>query len=43
MRVLFVNRSSFLSFKGGDTTQLLMTAKELRKLGVEVSIYEAGV
>jgi glycosyltransferase involved in cell wall biosynthesis len=43
MRVLFVNRSSFLSFKGGDTTQLLMTAQELRKLGVEVSIYEAGV
>jgi glycosyltransferase involved in cell wall biosynthesis len=42
MRVLFVNRSSFLSFKGGDTTQLLMTAQELRKLGVDVSIHEAG-
>jgi glycosyltransferase involved in cell wall biosynthesis len=42
MRVLFVNRSSFLSFKGGDTTQLLMTAQELRKLNVDVTIYEPG-
>lgn len=42
MRVLFVNRSSFLSFKGGDTTQLLMTAQELRKLDVDVTIYEPG-
>ena len=42
MRILFVNRSSFLSFKGGDTTQLLMTAQELRKLGIEVTIYEPG-
>jgi glycosyltransferase involved in cell wall biosynthesis len=39
MKILFVSRSNFLQFKGGDTTQVLMTAQELEKLGVQVSFY----
>lgn len=39
MKVLFVNRGSFDLVKGGDTIQMNCTAKELRKIGVQVDIY----
>lgn len=39
MRVAFISRSTIYSAPGGDTTQLDMTAANLRELGVEVDIY----
>lgn len=38
MRVLMIVRATFNSSPGGDTTQVLMTAKYLRKLGISVDI-----
>lgn len=42
MKVACVSRSSIFEVSGGDTTQLLKTADELRKLGVEVDIFRAS-
>ena len=38
MRVLFIVRSTLFSVKGGDTVQVDQTARELKKLGVDVVI-----
>lgn len=38
MRVAFITRSTLHSTPGGDTVQVLATAKYLRKLGVEVDV-----
>lgn len=38
MKVLFISRPTLFSAPGGDTVQIQETAKELKKLGVEVSI-----
>ncbi len=38
MRVLFQSRVDLLQKKGGDTVQVIKTAEELRKLGVEVDL-----
>lgn len=38
MRVAFIARSTLHSIPGGDTVQVLATAKYLRKLGVEVDV-----
>ena len=38
MKVLMIARSTLFTSPGGDTTQIEMTAKYLRTLGVEVSI-----
>lgn len=41
LKVAFIVRSTFDQVKGGDSLQLLNTAAELRKLGVEVDIKKA--
>lgn len=38
LHILFLARPNLLTYPGGDTTQVLQTAKELRKLGVEIDI-----
>lgn len=38
MKVLFIVRSTLFTTKGGDTIQVEETARELRKIGVEVDI-----
>ena len=38
MKVLMINRPNWQSSPGGDAVQMLQTAAELRKLGVEVEI-----
>jgi glycosyltransferase involved in cell wall biosynthesis len=38
MKVLFLARSDIYAVSGGDTVQIENTAKELRKLGVEVDV-----
>lgn len=38
MKVLFIVRSTLFTVKGGDTIQVEETARELRKMGVEVDI-----
>lgn len=38
MRIAFIARSTLLTTPGGDTVQVLATAKYLRKLGVEVDV-----
>lgn len=38
MRVLFQSRKTLFSVPGGDTTQILQTAKYLEKLGIKVDI-----
>ncbi|MCX6304214.1 MAG: glycosyltransferase family 4 protein [Bacteroidetes bacterium] len=42
MKVVFIVRSTFDSVRGGDTLQVLCTARELRKLDVEVDIKKAS-
>jgi glycosyltransferase involved in cell wall biosynthesis len=41
MKVAFISRESLFSDKGGDTIQIVNTASELRKLGIEVDIFLA--
>ncbi len=41
MKIAFISRSSLFSDKGGDTIQLINTAVELRRLGIEVDIFLA--
>jgi glycosyltransferase involved in cell wall biosynthesis len=41
MKVAIISRSSLYNDKGGDTIQVLHTAAELRKLGVQVDIFLA--
>jgi hypothetical protein len=38
MKVAFIARSSLYSVKGGDTIQIVSTAKYLRQLNVDVDI-----
>src|SRR5450432_1736370 len=38
MKILFISRSTLFKDKGGDSIQIIQTANELRKLGVEVDI-----
>lgn len=38
MKVLFISRATLYKDKGGDTIQVINTAKHLEKLGVEVTI-----
>lgn len=38
MRVLFIVRSTLFSNKGGDTIQILQTARQLKELGVDVTV-----
>lgn len=40
MKVLFISRSTIFSVPGGDTVQMQYTAKELMKLGIEVTIFD---
>jgi glycosyltransferase involved in cell wall biosynthesis len=42
LKVVFIVRTSFDAVQGGDTRQLLCTARELRNLGVEVDIKKAS-
>jgi glycosyltransferase involved in cell wall biosynthesis len=42
MKVVFIVRSTFDSVRGGDTQQVLCTARELKNLGVEVDIKKAS-
>jgi glycosyltransferase involved in cell wall biosynthesis len=42
MNVVFIVRSTFDSVRGGDTQQVLCTARELRKLGVNADIKKAS-
>jgi glycosyltransferase involved in cell wall biosynthesis len=42
MKVALVNRSSMNRVRGGDTTQIMNTARELKKLGVTPHIYLAS-
>ncbi len=42
MKVALINRSSMLKVQGGDTIQLMNTARELKKLGVTAHIYYAS-
>ncbi|MFV0162256.1 glycosyltransferase family 4 protein [Empedobacter falsenii] len=39
MKVLFITRATLYESPGGDTIQIVKTAEELRKLGVEIDIY----
>jgi glycosyltransferase involved in cell wall biosynthesis len=41
MRIAFITRSTLYSVPGGDTEQVLQTARFLKELGVEVDIYLA--
>ena len=38
MKVLFISRATLYKDKGGDTIQIVNTARYLEKLGVEVTI-----
>lgn len=42
MKVLFLSRSTLYTTKGGDTTQIVQTARALKDLGVEVDIKLSG-
>lgn len=42
LKVLFIVRSTFDSIRGGDSQQVLCTARELRNRGVEVDIKKAS-
>lgn len=42
MKIAFVTRSTLHKAPGGDTIQVLQTAKGLRKLGVDVDVWLAG-
>lgn len=42
MKILFINRQGHYSDPGGDTVQVENTARELRKLNIEVDIISAG-
>ncbi|RYD58737.1 MAG: glycosyltransferase [Sphingobacteriales bacterium] len=42
MRIAFIARSTLFTVRGGDTRQMEMTAKYLRKLGVSVDIRLSG-
>ena len=39
MKVAFIARATLYKVPGGDTVQILETAKHLHELGVEVSIF----
>lgn len=39
MKILFVSRPTILSTPGGDTVQMLYTAKYLRQLGLDIDIF----
>lgn len=41
MKVALINRSTMLRSQGGDTIQMMNTARELKKLGVTAHIYYA--
>jgi len=41
MKIVFISRASLFSDKGGDTIQIVHTAAELRRMGVEVDIFLA--
>ena len=38
MRVVFITRATLYSVKGGDTLQVLQTARHLEELGIQVDI-----
>lgn len=40
LNILFVSRSTILEIKGGDTVQMLNTAKALKDFGVNITFYE---
>jgi glycosyltransferase involved in cell wall biosynthesis len=42
MKIALIARSTLFSVKGGDTTQVLMTARELKKIGVETKVHLAS-
>lgn len=42
MKVALISRSSMYSTKGGDTMQVINTAKELELLGVETDVFRAS-
>ncbi|MEF8845028.1 MAG: glycosyltransferase family 4 protein [Bacteroidales bacterium] len=42
MKVAFIARSSLYKIRGGDTTQVVKTADELKKLGVQAEIFLAS-
>jgi len=42
MRVAFISRNTLFSGKGGDTVQIVETARYLGKLGVRVDIYKSS-
>ena len=40
MRILFISRKTIFLVPGGDTVQMVETANELKKMGVEVDIFD---
>jgi menaquinone-dependent protoporphyrinogen IX oxidase len=38
MRIAFITRSTLFSVKGGDTFQIINTARQLKGLGIDVDI-----
>ena len=38
MKVLFISRATLFKVSGGDTIQMMATAKYLKKLGIDVEI-----
>lgn len=42
MKIAFITRSTLLNVPGGDTEQVLQTARFLKKLGVEVELFRAS-
>jgi hypothetical protein len=39
IKIAFISRSTLFTSPGGDTCQMLETAKNLRNIGVEVDVY----
>lgn len=39
MKIAFISRATLFKVQGGDTVQMLNTARELRNLGVEVEVF----
>src|SRR5450432_2258680 len=42
MKIAFISRATLFKDKGGDTIQVMQTARHLKKLGVEVDIHLAN-
>src|SRR3954469_11045960 len=42
MKIAFITRSTLYTVFGGDTVQILETAKQLRQLGLEVAIFRSN-